>query len=211
MAEAFERCRSEAEASFGDGSVFLERVIDRPRHIEVQVLGDQHGNVVHLHERDCSVQQRNQKVVEIAPAPRLDPKLRERILDDAIRLARAAEYVNAGTIEFLVAPETGEHFFIECNPRIQVEHTVTEQVTGVDLVEAQFRIASGASLQSMGLGDQQAIGRAAWLTRCRRASSPGAPARSPRTRSRAAPACASTPADTWATPRRRSSIRCWRR
>ncbi|HEX2465808.1 MAG TPA: biotin carboxylase N-terminal domain-containing protein, partial [Thermoanaerobaculia bacterium] len=158
MAEAFERCRGEAEASFGDGSVFLERVIDRPRHIEVQVLGDQHGKVVHLHERDCSVQQRNQKVIEIAPAPRLDPKLRDRMLDDAIRLARAAEYVNAGTIEFLVAPETGEHFFIECNPRIQVEHTVTEQVTGVDLVEAQFRIASGSSLQSMGLGDQQAIG-----------------------------------------------------
>jgi acetyl/propionyl-CoA carboxylase alpha subunit/acetyl-CoA carboxylase carboxyltransferase component len=158
MAEAFERCRGEAQAAFGDGTVFLERVIDRPRHIEVQILADARGKVVHLHERDCSVQQRHQKVLEIAPAPRLDPKLRERILDDAVRIARAAEYLNAGTVEFLVSPETGEHFFIECNPRIQVEHTVTEQVTGVDLVEAQFRIASGASLDSIGLGEQSAIG-----------------------------------------------------
>jgi acetyl/propionyl-CoA carboxylase alpha subunit/acetyl-CoA carboxylase carboxyltransferase component len=158
MVEAFERCRGEAQAAFGDGSLFLERVIDRPRHIEVQVLGDAHGAVVHLHERDCSVQERNQKVVEIAPAPALDPDLRERILDDAVRLARAAQYVNAGTIEFLVAPETGEHFFIECNPRIQVEHTVTEQVTGVDLVEAQFRIAAGTALGAIGLGDQRAVG-----------------------------------------------------
>src|SRR5688572_3156782 len=158
MPEAFERCRSEAQAAFGDGSLFLARVIDRPRHIEVQILADAHGKVVHLHERDCSVQQRNQKVIEIAPAPRLDPEVRKRILDDAVRLARAAEYVNAGTIEFLVSPETGEHFFIECNPRIQVEHTVTEQVTGFDLVEAQFRVASGASLESLGVADQEQVG-----------------------------------------------------
>jgi acetyl/propionyl-CoA carboxylase alpha subunit/acetyl-CoA carboxylase carboxyltransferase component len=158
MAEAFERCRSEAQAAFGDGSLFLEKVVARPRHIEVQILADAYGNVVHLHERDCSVQQRNQKVVEIAPAPGLDARLRERILADATKLARAAGYVNAGTVEFLVTPETGEHFFTECNPRIQVEHTVTEQVTGIDIVEAQFRIASGASLASMGLGDQQAVG-----------------------------------------------------
>ena len=159
MAESFERCRSEARAAFGDGSLFLEKVVARPRHIEVQVLADAHGNVVHLHERDCSVQQRHQKVVEIAPAPGLDTLLRERILADATKLARAAGYVNAGTVEFLVSPETGEHFFIECNPRIQVEHTVTEQVTGVDIVEAQFRIAAGASLASLGLGDQQAVGQ----------------------------------------------------
>ena len=143
MAEAFARCQSEAEAAFGDGAVFLEKLVPRPRHIEVQILADGQGNVVHLYERDCSVQLRNQKVVEIAPAPDLDEALRQRILADAVRLARAARYVNAGTVEFLVDPETGEHFFIECNPRIQVEHTVTEQVTGVDLVEAQFRIAAG--------------------------------------------------------------------
>ncbi len=158
MPDAFDRCRSEAEAAFGDGSVFLERLVARPRHIEVQILADSQGNVVHLHERDCSVQQRNQKVLEVAPAPGLDPALRQRILDDAIKLVRAADYVNAGTVEFLVSPETGEHFFIECNPRIQVEHTVTEQVTGIDLVEAQFQIASGATLASLSLGDQDAVG-----------------------------------------------------
>ena len=158
MAEAFDRCRSEAQAAFGDGSLFMERLIARPRHIEVQILADSHGNIVHLHERDCSVQLRNQKVVEVAPAPGLDGALRERILSDAIDLVRAADYVNAGTVEFLVSPETGEHFFIECNPRIQVEHTVTEQVTGIDLVEAQFQIAGGATLSSLGLQDQEAIG-----------------------------------------------------
>ena len=158
MAEAFERCQSEAAAAFGSGSVFLEKLMSRPRHIEVQILADSGGNVVHLHERDCSVQLRNQKVVEVAPAPGLDDALRGRILADAIKLAQAADYVNAGTVEFLVSPETGEHFFIECNPRIQVEHTVTEQVTGIDLVEAQFNIASGASLASLGFGDQDAIG-----------------------------------------------------
>ena len=158
LPEAFERCRSEARAAFGDGAVFLEKLIARPRHIEVQILADARGGVVHLHERDCSVQLRNQKVIEIAPAPALDPALRARILADAIRLARAADYVNAGTVEFLVDPERGEHVFIECNPRIQVEHTVTEQVTGVDLVEAQFRIASGESLADLGLADQAAVG-----------------------------------------------------
>lgn len=158
MDEAFERCRSEGTAAFGDGSVFVEKLIDRPRHIEVQILADSHGNVVHLHERDCSVQLRNQKVVEVAPAPALDDALREKILADAIKLVQAASYVNAGTVEFLVSPETGEHFFIECNPRIQVEHTVTEQVTGIDIVEAQFHIASGATLASLDLCDQQAVG-----------------------------------------------------
>ncbi len=159
MAEAFERCQSEAQAAFGDGAVFVEKLVERPRHIEVQVLADGTGNTVHLWERDCSVQIRNQKVVEIAPAAGLEPGLRQRILDDAIKLARAADYANAGTVEFLVAPETAEHYFIECNPRIQVEHTVTEQVTGIDLVATQFRIAAGASLSELGIGDQDAIGR----------------------------------------------------
>jgi acetyl/propionyl-CoA carboxylase alpha subunit/acetyl-CoA carboxylase carboxyltransferase component len=151
LAGALERCRSEAEAAFGDGAVFVEKLVERPRHIEVQVLADATGAVTHLWERDCTVQQRNQKVVEVAPAAGLAPQLRQRILDDAVRLAKAAGYVNAGTVEFLVSPETGEAFFIECNPRIQVEHTVTEEVTGVDLVEAQFRIASGETLADLGL------------------------------------------------------------
>ncbi|MCC6434666.1 MAG: hypothetical protein IT196_06515, partial [Acidimicrobiales bacterium] len=154
LAEAFERCSSEAEAAFGDGSVFLERLITRPRHIEVQILADATGRAVHLHERDCSVQLRNQKVIEIAPAPGLDSGLRRRILHDALALVGAADYTNAATVEFLVTPETGEHFFIECNPRLQVEHTVTEQVTGLDIVEAQFRIAAGATLAELGLADQ---------------------------------------------------------
>ena len=158
MAEAFARCQGEAEAAFGNRAVFLEKLVPRPRHIEVQVLGDSQGQVIHLHERDCSVQLRNQKLIEIAPAPNLDGALRQRMLDDALKLARAARYENAGTVEFLVNPQTGEHCFIECNPRIQVEHTVTEQVTGLDLVEAQFRIAAGASLASLGLADQQAVG-----------------------------------------------------
>jgi acetyl/propionyl-CoA carboxylase alpha subunit/acetyl-CoA carboxylase carboxyltransferase component len=158
MPEAFARCQSEAEAAFGDRSVFVEKLVARPRHIEVQILADLHGNVVHLHERDCSVQLRNQKLIEVAPAPQLDPDLRQRILADAVRLVQAAGYVNAGTVEFLVCPERAEYFFMECNARIQVEHTVTEQVTGIDLVEAQFHVAAGAALESLGLRDQQAVG-----------------------------------------------------
>ena len=157
MAEAFARCRSEAEAAFGDGALFVEKLLARPRHVEVQVLADAGGNIVHLYERDCSVQLRHQKVVEAAPAPALDAALRQAVLNDAVSLIRAADYAGAGTVEFLVAPETGEYFFIECNPRIQVEHTVTEQVTGIDLVEAQFRLAAGATLASLGLGDQAAV------------------------------------------------------
>ncbi|MDX1382903.1 MAG: carboxyl transferase domain-containing protein [Thermoanaerobaculia bacterium] len=158
LAEAFERCAGEAGAAFGDASLFLEKLVSRPRHVEVQVLADRHGNTIHLYERDCSVQIRHQKVVEIAPAPALDDELRGRIHADAIRLVEAADYRNAGTVEFLVDPEAATHFFIECNPRIQVEHTVPEEVMGVDLVEAQFRIAAGESLEELGLADQQAVG-----------------------------------------------------
>jgi acetyl-CoA carboxylase carboxyltransferase component/biotin carboxyl carrier protein len=157
MASAFARCRSEAGAAFGDDAVFVEKLIERPRHIEVQVLADQAGHTVHLFERDCSVQLRNQKVVEIAPARGLEPTLRARILADAVKLASAAGYVNAGTVEFLLDPEAGAYYFIECNPRIQVEHTVTEVVTGVDLVEAQFRIAAGETLADLGLATQAAV------------------------------------------------------
>ena len=158
MPDAFERCQSEAQAAFGDPTLFLEKRVVNPRHVEVQVLGDSGGNLVHLHERDCSVQLRNQKVIEIAPAPGLGSSLRERILVDALRLANAGAYTNAGTVEFLVLPESEEYFFIECNPRIQVEHTVTEQVTGVDLVEAQFRLAAGEPLEALGLGNQESVG-----------------------------------------------------
>ncbi len=157
MPAAFASAAREAEAAFGDGAIFVEKLIERPRHIEVQILADGAGDVVHLFERDCSVQLRNQKVVEIAPAAGLDPALRQRILADAVRLARAADYQNAGTVEFLVDPGLGAHFFIECNPRIQVEHTITEEVTGIDLVEAQFRIAAGERLADLGIGGQLAI------------------------------------------------------
>ncbi|MFT7129104.1 MAG: acetyl/propionyl-CoA carboxylase alpha subunit/acetyl-CoA carboxylase carboxyltransferase component [Gammaproteobacteria bacterium] len=158
MAVAFERCVSESQSAFGNGGVFIEKLLLNPRHIEIQILADSQGNVVHLHDRDCSVQLRNQKVVEVAPAQQLNPNLRDKIQGDAIKLVKAASYVNAGTVEFLYCPETNEYYFIECNPRIQVEHTITEQITGIDIVEAQFRIAAGASLASLGLPDQQAVG-----------------------------------------------------
>jgi len=146
----FESATSEAEAAFGDGAVFVERFVNRPRHIEIQIIGDGKGDAVHLWERDCSVQRRYQKVVEIAPAWNLSPELRKQMQDDALRLVKGANYLNAGTVEFLVEPD-GKYYFIEVNPRIQVEHTVTEQVTGIDIVQAQMRIAGGASFAEMGL------------------------------------------------------------
>ncbi|EFP05831.1 hypothetical protein GCK72_018113 [Caenorhabditis remanei] len=148
--EAFRRSYSEAQAAFGDGSLFVEKFVERPRHIEVQLLGDHHGNIVHLYERDCSVQRRHQKVVEIAPAPALPEGVREKILADALRLARHVGYQNAGTVEFLV-DQKGNYYFIEVNARLQVEHTVTEEITGVDLVQAQIRIAEGKSLEDLKL------------------------------------------------------------
>lgn len=146
----FEAASSEALASFGDGSVFIERFVDRPRHIEVQIIGDGTGNVVHLWERDCSVQRRHQKVIEMAPAWTLPDELRKQLHQYAIQLTSAAKYKNAGTVEFLVDSEL-RPYFIEVNPRIQVEHTVTEEVTGIDLVQAQMKIAAGASLEEVGL------------------------------------------------------------
>ncbi|WP_281016340.1 MULTISPECIES: pyruvate carboxylase [unclassified Minwuia] len=138
--------RREAEAAFGNGEVYLEKLVRRARHVEVQLLGDHHGTVVHLFERDCSVQRRNQKVVERAPAPYLDDAQRNELCEAALRLARAEGYVNAGTAEFLMDRDTGEFYFIEVNPRIQVEHTVTEEVTGIDIVQAQIRIAEGGRI-----------------------------------------------------------------
>jgi len=150
LAEAIEAASREAESAFGDPTVYLEQAVINPRHIEVQILADRHGNVMHLYERDCSMQRRHQKVVELAPAPNLDPALRERMCADAVRFARHIGYTYAGTVEFLL-DERGHYVFIECNPRIQVEHTVTEEITDVDLVSAQLRIASGESLSDLGL------------------------------------------------------------
>jgi len=150
LREAVEACMREGEAAFGDPTVFIEQAVVDPRHIEVQILADDTGEVIHLFERDCSVQRRHQKVVEIAPAPHLDPELRDRICADAVRFARAIGYRNAGTVEFLVDP-AGNYVFIEMNPRIQVEHTVTEEVTDVDLVQSQLRIAAGETLADLGL------------------------------------------------------------
>lgn len=165
LAEAIEAASREAESAFGDASVFFEQAVINPRHIEVQILADTHGNVMHLYERDCSVQRRHQKVIEIAPAPNLDPALRERICADAVAFARSIGYTCAGTVEFLL-DERGNHVFIEMNPRIQVEHTVTEEITDVDLVSAQLRIASGQTLEEIGLSQDSVIPRGAAM-QCR--------------------------------------------
>ncbi|MEU7528659.1 pyruvate carboxylase [Saccharothrix sp. NPDC042600] len=165
LRESLEAASREAESAFGDPTVFLEQAVVEPRHIEVQILADGEGNVMHLFERDCSVQRRHQKVIEIAPAPNLDPELRERICNDAVRFARHIGYRNAGTVEFLLDPQ-GRYVFIEMNPRIQVEHTVTEEVTDVDLVQSQMRIASGETLDDLGLSQDTVQLRGAAL-QCR--------------------------------------------
>src|SRR3954470_9109240 len=151
---AIQAAMREAESAFGDPTVFIEQAVVDPRHIEVQILADGAGHVIHLYERDCSVQRRHQKVVEIAPAPHLDPELRTRMCADAVRFAQEIGYRNAGTVEFLLDPD-GNYVFIEMNPRIQVEHTVTEEVTDVDLVQAQMRIASGEDLDDLGLSQDE--------------------------------------------------------
>ena len=144
----------EALSAFGDDTVYIEQAVSAPRHIEVQILADQHGNMVHLFERDCSIQRRHQKVVEIAPAPGIGDELRAALCSDALAFARSIDYTCAGTVEFLVetdGPRAGQHVFIEMNPRIQVEHTVTEEITDVDLVQAQMRIAAGHTLEEIGI------------------------------------------------------------
>ena len=144
---AFEMVKSEAHKAFGCDDIFMEKYLVNPKHIEVQILADNYGNVVHLFERDCSVQRRYQKVVEYAPAFSLSEEKRQELYDDAIKIAKEVNYVNAGTVEFLVDRD-GNHYFIEMNPRIQVEHTVTEMITGIDIVQCQLMIAEGYALDS---------------------------------------------------------------
>ncbi|MEY8189260.1 pyruvate carboxylase [Peribacillus simplex] len=155
--EAYDRAKSEAKAAFGNDEVYVERFIQNPKHIEVQILADTHGNIVHLYERDCSVQRRHQKVVEVAPSVSLSEDLRERICEAAVKLAKNIDYVNAGTVEFLVA--NGEFYFIEVNPRVQVEHTITEMITGIDIVQSQIMVAEGHELhgKKIGIPEQSGI------------------------------------------------------
>ncbi len=166
---AFEQAQRESLNAFGSPDIFVEKFVPRPRHIEVQLLGDTHGNLVHLWERDCSVQRRHQKVVEIAPAPSLDPKIRQDICDAAIKIGRGVGYRNAGTVEFLYDTDAKTFYFIEVNPRIQVEHTVTEEVTGVDIVKSQILVAQGMRLDDpeINLGQQSEIRTTGFAIQCR--------------------------------------------
>src|ERR1700758_917230 len=165
LPEAIEAASREAESAFGEAGVYLEQAVVKPRHIEVQILADTHGNVIHLYERDCSVQRRHQKVIELAPAPNLAAELRDQMCADAVAFARHIGYSCAGTVEFLL-DENGRYVFIEMNPRIQVEHTVTEEITDVDLVSSQLRIASGKTLDQLGLRQENILPHGAAL-QCR--------------------------------------------
>jgi len=173
LGEALGAARREALAAFGNDEVYLEKLVQRARHVEVQILGDMHGNIVHLFERDCTVQRRNQKVVERAPAPYLSAAQRQALCDSAVALMRSVQYTHAGTVEFLMDADSGQFYFIEVNPRIQVEHTVTESITGVDIVKAQLRISQGARIgvtegeHASGVPQQNAIALSGAALQCR--------------------------------------------
>lgn len=169
LPSSLEQAQREAKNAFGSDEVFLEKLVGKARHIEVQVLGDAHGNIIHLHERDCSVQRRHQKVVELAPAPNLDSKIAKQLHESAVAIAKAVDYRCAGTVEFLLDTESGKFFFIEVNPRIQVEHTVTEEVTGIDIVRAQILVCKGYRLgdESVGLPDQSGVQVNGFAMQCR--------------------------------------------
>ncbi len=146
LQKGFFEARNEALKAFGDDTVFLEKFVEHPKHIEVQIVADNYGNITHLFERDCSVQRRFQKVVEVAPAMNLKEETRQQLYEYAIKICKAVNYNNVGTVEFLVQPENDAIYFIEVNPRIQVEHTVTEMITGIDLIKTQIYIADGYKL-----------------------------------------------------------------
>jgi pyruvate carboxylase len=164
----FHSARNEARKAFGSDVIFIEKYLENPKHIEVQILGDNYGNIVHLYERDCSIQRRHQKVIEFSPALVLSPEKREAICADAVKIAQAVNYRSAGTVEFLLDGE-GNHYFIEMNPRIQVEHTVSEMVTGIDIVQSQILIAQGYRLESkeIGLPSQKAVQVRGYSIQCR--------------------------------------------
>ena len=169
LEKLLDEAQSEAKRAFGNGAVFLEKFVGRAKHIEVQILADKHGHVLHLHERDCSVQRRHQKVIEMAPSYGLDRSIIDGLCDASVRIAREVGYSHAGTVEFLVDVEAGEWFFIEMNPRIQVEHTVTEEITGIDIVRAQIQIAQGHQIHGpvMDLPAQENIDRSGFAIQCR--------------------------------------------
>lgn len=168
LVQAIARSQAEAKASFGSAEVFIERYLEKPRHIEIQILGDAYGNLVHLFERDCSIQRRHQKVVEVAPAQNLSQEIKQRLYDDAIKICQSVNYVNAGTVEFLVDQE-GRHYFIEVNPRVQVEHTITEIITGRDIVQSQIRIAEGYPLDhdTIRIQDQSKVKKSGYAIQLR--------------------------------------------
>lgn len=168
LEEAVDRARSEAKSAFGNAEVYIEKYLENPRHIEVQILADEQGNMVHLFERDCSIQRRHQKVVEVAPSVSLPEELRNRICKAALQLMTTAGYINAGTVEFLVTPDH-RFYFIEVNPRVQVEHTITEMITGIDIVQSQIRIAEGYTLDSpeVGIPPQREITTHGYAIQCR--------------------------------------------
>jgi pyruvate carboxylase len=169
FAAAFESATRESLSAFGSPDIFIEKFISKARHIEVQILGDKYGNLVHLYERDCSVQRRHQKVVEIAPAPNLDRSVRDALCEAALAIGREVGYEAAGTVEFLVDRDTNKYYFIEVNPRIQVEHTVTEEVTGIDIVKSQILVAQGVPLSDpeIGLPNQDAVQTTGFAIQCR--------------------------------------------
>ena len=169
FAAQFEQAQRESLTAFGSDEIFIEKFITRARHIEVQLLGDQAGNLLHLRERDCSVQRRHQKVVEIAPAPNLPTDVRDALCEAALAIGNQVNYENAGTVEFLVDADTNKFYFIEVNPRIQVEHTVTEQVTGIDIVKSQLLVAQGVPLsdERIGLSSQSDVEVRGFALQCR--------------------------------------------
>src|SRR5699024_7844142 len=163
---AYQACAREAKAAFGDDALYVERLVPKARHIEVQVLGDGNGNVVHFGERECSLQRRNQKLIEIAPSPTLADNTRQQLLDAALTMAKTVNYLGLGTFEFLVAPNGSDYFFMEANPRLQVEHTITEEITGIDLVQSQIAVSAGIILSSLRLTQEQIPAPSGFATQC---------------------------------------------